>query len=343
MNNPAPNKLRRPLFIAGGILFLTLAVIFYFTGGRIVSTDNAYVQAAHVDISANIAGRVTQVFVKENQQVHQGDPLFALDNRDYLIAIQDANAKLANARLQTAALQATYTQRQADTQAAVATLRYQTRELDRQKILAGKGISSQEQLEMAQHAVDDATQKLNATRQEQNNIHALLGNAVTTDINAHPDVQQAQAVLERAQLNLSYTIIKAPMDGIVSKVDQLQPGKYINAATPVFSLISSKIIWIEANFKETQLTNMHPGQKVTIDVDAYPDHSFHGSVTSLSSGTGASFALLPPENATGNWVKVVQRLPVRISIDDLDPKRPLRSGLSAIVDVDTQHSRLQAL
>ncbi|WP_189941918.1 HlyD family secretion protein [Sulfuriferula thiophila] len=343
MNNPASNKLRRHLFIGGGILIAVLITLFYFTGGRIVSTDNAYVQAAHVDISANIAGRVTQVFVKENQQVHQGDPLFALDNRDYLIAIQDANAKLTNARLQTAALQATYTQRQADTQAAIATLRYQIRELDRQKILAGKGISSQEQLEMAQHAVDDATQKLNAAKQQQNNIHALLGNAVITHIDAHPDVQQAQATLERAQLNLSYTIIKAPMDGIVSKVDQLQPGKYINAATPVFSLISNKVVWVEANFKETQLAYMRAGQKVTINVDAYPDHSFHGRISSIGSGTGASFALLPPENATGNWVKVVQRLPVSISIDALDPKYPLRSGLSAVVDVDTQHSRLKTL
>ena len=345
MNTPTPskNKLRHNLFIGGAILFPVLAAIFYFSGGRIVSTDDAYVQAAHVDISANIAGRVTKVFVRENQQVRQGDPLFELDGRDYLIAIEDASARLANARLQIAALKATYTQRQTEVSAAAATLRYQTREYERQQVLAGKGISSQEQLDMARHAMDDAAQKLNADKQQQNNVRALLAGDVAASIDDHPSVREAQAMLDRARLNLSYTVVRAPMDGIVSKVDQLQPGKYINAAVPVFSLISGTTVWVEANFKETQLAYMRPGQKTTIEVDAYPGHTFHGSVASMGSGTGSSFSLLPPENATGNWVKVVQRLPVRISIDDLDPKQPLHSGLSAVVDVDTRHSRLKGL
>jgi membrane fusion protein, multidrug efflux system len=345
MNNPAPNKskLRRNLFIGGAIVFLALAAVLYFTGGRIVSTDDAYVQAAHVDISATIGGRVTQVFVKENQHVRKGDPLFALDDRDYRIALADARAKLANAKLQIAALKATYTQRLSDVTAAQATLLYQQREFERQRVLAGKGIASQAQLDMAQHALADATEKVNASKQQQQNVRALLGNDVTSQIDDHPTVQQAQAMLERAQLNLSYTVVRAPMDGIVAKVDQLQPGKYINAAVPLFALISDNIVWVEANFKETQLTWMRPGQQTEIALDAYPGRTFHGSVDSLSSGTGSSFSLLPPENATGNWVKVVQRLPVRIRIDDLDPKRPLRAGLSAVVDVDTGHSRLKAL
>ena len=344
MNNPTPNKdrLRHHLFLGGAILFLAAAAVFYFTGGRIVSTDDAYVQAARADISANIAGRVTKILVKENQPVHRGDPLFELDDRDYNIAVEDANAKLANAKLQIAALKATYMQHQADVLAAKAALLYQQREFARQENLASKGITSQAQLDLAQHALEDAEQKLNATKQAQNNVRALLSDDPAIGIQDHPAVQQAKAMLERAQLNLTYTVIKAPMDGIVSKVDRLQVGDYINAAAPLFSLISSNTVWVEANFKETELAHMRSGQKATIEIDAYPDRIFHGSVESLSSGTGSSFSLLPPENATGNWVKVVQRLPVRISIDDPDPKFPLHSGLSAIVDVDTHHSRLKS-
>ena len=344
MNHLVQNKnaLRRNLFAGGAILFVLIAAIFYFTGGRIVSTDDAYVQAARVDISANIAGRVTKIFVKDNQPVHQGDPLFQLDDRDYLIALADASARLANARLQVAAMKATWLQRQADVLAAAATVRYQSREFERQKVLAAKGIASQAQLDVAQHALADATQKLSAVRQEQKNVGALLDNHLEANTGTHPTIQQAQAMLARAQLNLSYTVIKAPMDGIVSRVDLLQVGEYIHAAAPAFALISSNNVWVEANFKETALGYMRPGQQATIDIDAYPDRSFHGHVESLSPGTGSSFSLLPPENATGNWVKVVQRLPVRIHLDDLDPKRPLQSGLSAVVDVDTQHSRLKA-
>ena len=343
MSNPKPvnNRLRQSLFVGGAVVFLAITAGLYFTGGRIVTTDDAYVQAAHVNISANIAGRVTKIFVKENQQVHQGDPLFELDDRDYLIALQDAKAKLASAKLQITALKATYFQRQADVTSAESTLLYQTREFARQQHLASKGIASQAQLELAQHELDDAREKLNAVKQEQKNVSSLLGKDLAMNINDHPTVLQAQAMLERAQLNLTYTVIKAPMDGIVSKVDRLQPGAYINAAAPVFSLISNTTVWVEANFKETELVYMRTGQQATIDIDAYPGRTFHGSVESLSSGTGSSFSLLPPENATGNWVKVVQRLPVRIDINDLDPKSPLHSGLSAVVKVDTHHSRLK--
>ncbi len=345
MKNDTPNRdrLRHSLFIGGAILFLIIAIVFYFSGGRIVSTDDAYIHAARVDISANISGRVTKIFVSENQFVHRGDPLFELDARDYRIALKDAEAKLANARLQIKALRATYQQRQAEALAAAATQRYQAREFDRQKILAAQGIASQQQLDRARYALADATQKLDAARQAQKNAAALLGNSSAGDANAHPAVQQSQAMLERARLNLSYTIVTAPMDGIVSKVDALQPGDYLQAAAPVFSLFSSTKVWVDANFKETELTHMRPGQSVTIAVDAYPDRTFHGRVNSLSSGTGSSFSLLPPENATGNWVKVVQRVPVRITIDDPDLKRPLQSGLSAVVKVDTHYSRLKDL
>jgi len=332
---------RRGLLLAGPVLVLLAAAYFYFTGGRYISTDDAYIQAARTDISSNISGRVISVEVKDNQQVHTGDILFKLDDRDYVIAVEDAKAKLDSAKLQIAGLKATYLQRAADAQAAKDTLAFQQHELERQQKLTKQGISSQEELDKAQHALAAAQQQVNATAQQQDNVRAALGDNPDIDVNAHPAVQQAQAALDRATLSLSYTIIKAPVDGIVTKVDQLQVGSYINAATPVFALVSGSDIWVEANFKETDLTHMSVGQDAVIEIDTYPGKKFHGKVVSLSPGTGSSFSLLPPENASGNWVKVVQRLPVRLSIESTDPKIQLNAGLSVTATVDTLHTRLE--
>ncbi|MDE3208966.1 MAG: HlyD family secretion protein [Pseudomonadota bacterium] len=322
------------------MIFVILVAIFYFTGGRVMSTDDAYIQAARVNISSDIGGRVAKLFVHDNETVHRGEPLFELDNRKQVIAIQYAKARLAEARLRIEALKSTYLQRKAQTLAALAKLNYQTHEFNRQMRLESRGISSRAKLDLARQALASARQKLEAAKQSEKNVQTLLDNNPDIPVENHPAVQQAQARLEQAKLDLSHTLIKAPMSGIVSKVDTLQPGDHIEAASPVFSLTATQHAWIEANFKETELTYMRPGQKATIDIDAYPEHTFHGTVQSLSSGTGSSFSLLPPENATGNWVKVVQRLPVRISIDDAGPSWPLHSGLSVVVNVDTHHSRL---
>ncbi len=332
---------RRLLLIGGPTLILLAAGGLYLNSLRYVSTDNAYVGAARTEVSANIPGRVVEVAVKDNQVVHRGDVLFRLDDRDFAIAVADAQARLAAARLQIAALKATYRQHQADVAAARETLAFADQDLQRQKHLASLGIASQAQMEQAQHAWAQAQQKVHAVEQEEENTLAALDHHPEQDIDTHPTVRQAQTVLDRASLNLSYTTITAPQDGIVTKVEQLQVGDYVNAATPVFALVSSGKVWVEANFKETELTRMHPGQKSAIEVDAYPGKTFHGEVQSMSPGTGSSFSVLPPENATGNWVKVVQRLPVRISIDDPDPQTPLRAGLSATVEVDIRHDRGQ--
>jgi membrane fusion protein (multidrug efflux system) len=331
---------RRLLLIGGPVLLALVAAYFYLTGGRFISTDDAYIQSARTDISANIAGRVVELPVHDNQEVRAGDILFKLDDRDLVIAVQEAKAKLAVARLQIAALKATYHQRLAGVQEAKETLAYQEQEFERQKTLAAQGVSSQAQLELARHAVASARQQVNAIEQERENIRASLGDNPDLDVDQHPSVRLAQAALDRAQLNVSYTVVKAPADGIVTKVEQLQTGTYIKAATPVFSLVSRKDIWVEANFKETDLTYMRPGQEATIEVDAFPEQTFHGKVASASPGTGSSFSLLPPENATGNWVKVVQRLPVRVTLDDADPQLQLHAGLSATVEVDTHQRRL---
>jgi membrane fusion protein (multidrug efflux system) len=177
-----------------------------------------------------------------------------------------------------------------------------------------------------------------STRHDIGNVLAQLGGNPDVAIADHPAIQRAQAVVDAKQIDLTDTVIRAPENGIVTKVEQLQVGDYITAATPVFSLISDRL-WVEANFKETELTHMRAGQDATVEIDTYPGVEFHAKVASLSPGTGLTFSLLPPENATGNWVKVVQRLPVRLSLDDVGPDTPLRAGLSVTVDIDTKHKR----
>jgi membrane fusion protein, multidrug efflux system len=336
---PLRERLRLPLMLLGPLVVLLGAGYFYLAGGRYVSTDDAYVQAAQISISSNVAARVAEMDVHDNQLVKKGQVLFKLDDRSFRIAVEEAQARLAGARLQVQALKATYKQRQADLHSAEDTLAYQQRELDRQKRLLGSGVASQANYDQVSHAVDVARQQVAATQQQIANVLASLGDDADIPVEQHPMVAQAQAQLDRAQLELSYTVIQAPEDGIVTKVEQLQVGDYINASTPVFALVSNSRVWIEANFKETQLTHMRDGQKAEIDVDTYPDHSFTGRLSSLSPGTGSIFALLPPENSTGNWVKVVQRLPVRLVVEDMDPARPLRAGMSVTVEVDTHYRR----
>jgi membrane fusion protein (multidrug efflux system) len=343
---PAPPKgnplkeHRKFLLIGVPIIFLIICLIVYLTGGRYVSTEDAYVMGARTEISANVVGRVIEIAVTDNQEVTKNDILYKLDDRDYINARNDALAKLANAKLQITSLKATYKQRQADMRSAQAKLNYLDREFKRQTALAESGISSQTQLDEARQALISARQNFDAIDQNAASILASLNEDPEIDVNNHPTVQQAQAMLDQAELNLSHTVVKAPLDGILSKVENLQIGDYIPAAKPVFGLVSNKDIWIEGNFKETELTHMRPGQKATIKIDTYPGRVFHGSVISISPCTGSVLSILPPENATGNWVKVVQRLPVRISIDDPDPEQPLRMGLSVTVKVDTGHSRI---
>lgn len=327
-----------PMMLAGPIVVLLAGAWWYLTSGRYVSTDDAYVQAARTMVSADISGRVVAVAVRDNARVSPGEVLFRLDDRPYRIAVEDATAQLAAARLQVQALQATYSQKIADAKAAEETLAYQQREHERQRQLAASGVAARSTFDQVQNAMQVARQKAASAQSDLANMLAQLGGNPNLAVDRHPSVQRAQAALDKAQLELSHTIVRAHDSGTVTKVEQLQVGSYATASTPVFSIVSDRI-WVEANFKETELTHMRPGQRATIEIDTYPGTVLNATVQSLSPGTGLTFSLLPAENATGNWVKVVQRLPVRLTLDSTNPKLPLHAGLSATVEVDTHHRR----
>jgi len=329
-------KLRWPLMSLAVIAVVGGGGYLYLFGGRYQSTDDAYAQAATVSISSNVAGRVSEIEVRDNEFVHRGTTLFKLDDAPYRIVVSDAAAHLADTRLQIESLKSTYRQRQVELRAARDTQAYAQQQYDRQTRLLKSGIASQAQFDQAAHALDAARQQVANVQQQIGVALANLGGDPNIPPERHPLVAQAQAALDRAQLNLSYTVISAPTDGVVAKVEQLQVGDTIGASAPVFALVSTGDIWIEANFKEVQLAHMRPGQTATVKIDRYPGRSFSARVTSVSPSTGSQFSLLPPENATGNWVKVVQRVPVRLQLNGRDAEFPLQAGLSADVTVDTR-------
>lgn len=341
--DPAPprrslaHRLRWPLLIGGPLALVIGVLLFWLGGGRYISTDDAYVQAARVDISSNVPGRVVEIDVHDNQRVAFGQQLFRLDTRPFDTAAAEAAAQLSAARANLTAQGALVAQRRDDLKAAETTVAYQEKELVRTRTLTTNGITSQQDLDKQAQAVNQAMAQRESARQALAQAIAVLGGETAT-AGASPQVRQAQAALERARLNQSYGIVRAPQSGAVTKVDQLQVGSYINAAQPVFSLVADRM-WIEANFKEDQLAQMRVGQHVAIKVDAFPKAQVTGRVESLSPGTGSSFSLLPAENSTGNWVKVVQRLPVRIALDPLPRGLELHAGLSAEVTVDTEQKR----
>jgi membrane fusion protein (multidrug efflux system) len=334
-------QLRWPLMLGGVAVALILALWYYLASGRYVSTDDSSVQAAQVAISTNVPGRVVEIDVHDNQAVHRGDVLFKLDDRPFRIAMEETQAKLAAARLQIGAAKATYRHQLAEITAARGTADYQQSELARQQRLLSSGIASRAQFDQTQHALALARSQLSSAQQTADSVLAMLGGNPNLPVDSHPLVLEAQAALDRANLELSYAVVRAPDDGVVAKVEQLQVGNYVSAATPVFSLVSTGDVWVEANFKEDELAYVRVGQPADVSIDAYGGRRFHAHVASLSPGTGSQFSILPPENATGNWVKVVQRVPVRLQLEpsSLGIELPLQAGMSAEATIDTGHRR----
>jgi membrane fusion protein, multidrug efflux system len=335
----ARTRLRRLLMLALPIAVAAFGAAMYLAEERYVSTDDAFVRAAKVTVNARVAGQAVEIAVRDNERVRQGQVLFRIDPEPYQIAVDEAEARLGSARLQIEALKTTYRQQQAELQSAKDSAAFDEREYDRQKMLVASDFTPRAVYERAETDFKVARQHIASIEQQIANTVAALDGDPDIEIDRHPAVRAAKAQFDRARLDLSYVTVRAPDDGIVTRVDDLQIGGFVNAGAPVFSLLSSRRIWIEANFRETGLTHMRPGQEATIDVDAYPDRTFRAHIVSMSPGTGSDFSVLPPENATGNWVKVVQRLPVRLELDDVDPNRPLFSGISVTARVDTGYHR----
>ena len=327
-------RLRWPVMIAGPIVILAIAGYFVLTSGRSQATDDAYVQAARVPVSASIGGRVIELDVTENEHVKAGQVLFKLDVRDFAATAEQAAAQEAAARLQVEAMQAAYQQQLTNLKTAQDTQAYAEREAARQKALWDAGVASRDQYETGVHNATMAEQQVGAAKEQVAQALANLGGPNVTPDN-HPSVLQAKAALDRAKLNVAYGVIVAPQDGVVTRVDQLQVGSYVNPAQTLFWLVSGEP-WVEANFKEDQLAKMRVGQPARIHIDAFPNTTFAGHVASFSPGAGQAFSPLPAQNATGNWVKVVQRLPVRIAFDQPPPEMAGSAGLSAQVSVDVR-------
>jgi membrane fusion protein (multidrug efflux system) len=341
-------RLRWPLLLAFPLLLVVVGIAYYLAGEPYVSTNDAFVYAAKESINARVAGQVIAISVKNNQRVRKGQLLFQVDPEPYQIAVDQAEARLGSARLQIDELKATYRQQLAELESAKDTADFDEREYARKNALVADGWTPRESYDRADMDLKVARQNIASTEQHLANTVAALNGDPNIEIERHPTVRAAKAELDRARLDLSYTTVMAPEDGVVTRVDDLQVGDFVNPGAAVFSMMSSQRIWIEANFRETALTHMRPGEEASIAVDVYPDRPFKAHVVSMSPGTGSDFAVLPPENATGNWVKVVQRLPVRLELDAIDPERPLFSGISATVRVDTGyrggwHQPLQAV
>ena len=330
--------LRLFLLVLGPVAVLIGVGYFFMTGGRYVTTDDARLETPRTWVSTDIPGRVIEIGVRDNQLVEKGQLLFRLNPHQYQIAVDRARGALGSARLKVAALKASYDEHLAELKSAKVSAAYQHHERERDARLLASGIVSLSQFDLTQHAADVADQQVEVAEQQINGIVAELGGDPAIAIDRHPLVQEAQAVLDKAEFDLSNTVVKAPETGIVSHAEQLQVGDYVTTSTPLFSLIPRRI-WVEADYRETDLTYLRPGQKAVVTIDTYPGRKFNATVTSVSPGTGSTFSLLPPENATGNWVKVVQRVPVRLALDSVGDDTPLEAGLSVNVEVDTRHVR----
>lgn len=331
-------RYRKPLLLLAPVVLVIGGLYVYLAGGRYESTDDAFLQTGLISVSPRINGTVTEVDVVDNQKVHKGQVLFRIDPAPYKAKVAQAEAQLAQARTQAIAQQAEYRKGQAQLAAAMAQANYAKGEAGRQKKLLAEGISSQNQYDQAVLAYQTAEQQIRTAQHQNASLKAQLAGKVSGPVSSQPAVRAAQAALDQARLDLGYTVVRAAQNGIVAKVDQLQAGDYVTAGRPVFSQATTRI-WVDANFKENQLRYMRVGQPATIRVDAYPDLKLKAHVTSFSPGTGNAFSLLPAENATGNWVKVVQRLPVVLQLDSIPANRPLHAGLSVEATVDTGHKR----
>ncbi len=332
------NRTRRLLFVLLPIAFV-VGGYYYVTGGQVMSTDNAYVQADILGISTDVAGIVGEIDVRDNQPVKAGDVLFRLDDRQFRFALERADAQIGVVGNDLAALKASYKGMQSQIEQAHSDIAFYETAFKRQQDLATKSVASQATFDQARHDLDSARLKLAQLESQLAGIAANLNGKPDAPAEDHPRYKDAVAARAEAQRQLDHTTVRAPMDGIVTNVPSLQKGQYLEAATNAFSLVSTDHVWVQANPKETELTWVKPGQEAEVYVDTYPGAVWKGTVDSISPASAASFSLLPAQNTSGNWVKVVQRIAMRVKIETPPDQPRLRAGMSVTLDIDTGHAR----
>jgi membrane fusion protein, multidrug efflux system len=332
-------NLRMMLLVVVPAIAAAAGLGIYLTGGRYISTDNAYVGAQKVLITPDISGKVSRIVVREGQRVEPGDILFEIDSEPFRLALEQAQAKLAGVRVELTNLKANAQSLAKLLDLSEKSVDLKQRDVERKASLVTSRTGSQFDLDNSQASLVQAQLIAQFTLQQKNStLNQLLGNP-DLPIEEYPSYRQAKAAVEQAERDLNHTTLRAPISGTATQVDNIQLGRYVMAGAPVFGVIDDTAPWVDANPKETDITYLRTGQKVMMYVDSFPDHAFRGTVTSVSPGTGAQFSILPPQNASGNWVKVVQRVPVRIAFATGQDTRYLRSGMSVTVEIDTEHSR----
>jgi membrane fusion protein (multidrug efflux system) len=343
---PSKSKRMRYVLMGGGILAVAIASgAFWLNGGRYVSTDNAYVRAAKLMVSTDVSGIVSDVDVKQGQRVKAGDILFRLQPDQFQIAVDNARAQLDQVRLTLEASVKDYGRLESDIEGQRAQAQLAQSTFDRANTLVRENNTTRAAFDQARAQLTASQKALESLQQQREVALIRLGNNVDLPIEQHPQYQQAKAALDEAQRQLDHTIVRAPFAGTVTAVDSLQPGTFLVSQTASLTtvgavgLVSENDVWIEANLKETDLTYTKSGDAVDISVDAYPGRVWHGRVDSINPATGGEFSILPAQNSSGNWVKVVQRVPTRISIERSGDDPALRAGMSVNVDVDTGHER----
>jgi membrane fusion protein (multidrug efflux system) len=336
--SPVRRRRRRILLLAGPVVLIVVGLFIYLHGGRIVSSDNAYVHADKLTVTSEVAGIVNQVAVRDNEQVNVGQVLFRIDDEPYRIAVAQARAQLDAVKVELATLRGNYRQKLAAIDEAKEQVAFAERELKRQEALSVGNVTTAAELDEARHTVEAAQRRIAVLQQEAATVLASLGGADQSD-DKNPRIAAAQAQLDKAERDLRHTVVAAPIAGVVANIANLPVGRLLTPGQPAFTLVATDRVWIEANLKETELTYLKSGNPVTIEIDTYPHHTWQGRIADVGPATGAEFALIPAQNASGNWVKTVQRIPVRVKIDAQDPDRPLRAGMSAEVSIDTGHTR----
>jgi len=342
----APRKsrkgLRMVLLVVLPLIALVAGGLFYFSGGRYIETDNAYVGAQKVLITPDISGKIVHVAIREGQHVNPGDELFTLDREPFALAVESARAKLAAARSDYEKAKATLGSLKTLVELADKTVDLKRRDYERKSQLLRNQAGSQADLDNAAAALVSAQLQAQFAKQQLDQTMTQLLGDPNLPLEQFPEYAQAKSALDNAERDLAHTVVRAPISGTATQVDNIQLGRFVAAGSPVLSVIDDQEPWVDANPKETDITYLRVGQKATLEVDSFPNHTFTGRVVAVSPGTGAQFSILPPQNASGNWVKVVQRVPVRIAFDRDEHVVQLRAGMSVNVSIDTHHSRWPA-